>query len=325
MIAASRGYNLSQQMTAISTGLDYTDVRFLGYPHIIATAILHGESGVALVDPGPHTTLETLTTDLGGRGMTLQDVTDLVITHIHLDHSGAAGHIARANPRMRVYVHGLGAPHLVDPSRLIASASKLYGEDMQRLWGEILPVPAESVHALQGGERIVAAGRQLRVIYTPGHAKHHVSYLDETSGVAFVGDTLGIRRPPSTYVMPPMPPPDIDLNAWPESVRRILEWNPSAVFLTHFGPYDNPQPHAEQLVAQLRQWAELARTLLRRSDLSDAQRCERFVHEVRLDLRRRLSPEDVEAYDRSGRIDYSWQGLARAIAKEASRPLDGSA
>jgi hypothetical protein len=108
-------------------------------------------------------------------------------------------------------------------------------------------------------------------------------------------------------------------------VRRILEWNPSAVFLTHFGPYDNPQPHAEQLVAQLRQWAELARTLLRRSDLSDAQRCERFVHEVRLDLRRRLSPEDVEAYDRSGRIDYSWQGLARAIAKEASRPLDGSA
>lgn len=303
-------------MPAIATGLDYTDDQFLGYPHIIATAILHGDSGVALVDPGPTTTLDTLTANLRAQGITLRDVTELIITHIHLDHSGATGHLVRANPRMRVYVHTIGAPHLIDPSRLIASASKLYGDDMQRLWGEILPVRAESVHPLQGGERIVAAGRELRVTYTPGHAKHHVSYLDEASGVAFVGDTLGIRRPPSTYVMPPTPPPDIDLNAWEDSVHRILEWSPTTVFLTHFGPYDNPQPHAEQLVTQLRQWAELARVLLRRTDLNDAQRCDRFIEEVRMDLRRRLSPEDVEAYDRSGRIDYSWQGLARAIGKE---------
>lgn len=303
-------------MASISTGLDYTDVQFLGFPHIIATAILHGDSGVALVDPGPHTTLGTLTADLRARGMTLQDVTELVITHIHLDHSGATGHLVRENPRMRVYVHAAGAPHLVDPTRLVASASKLYGDDMERLWGEILPVRAESVHVVHGGERIVAAGRELRVTYTPGHAKHHVAYLDEASGLAFVGDTLGIRRPPSTYVMPPTPPPDIDLTAWEESVARILDWNPSTVFLTHFGPYEDPRPHAEQLVVQLRQWAELARTLLRRADLSDAQRCERFVEEVRMDLRRRLSPEDVDAYDRSGRIDYSWQGLTRAISKE---------
>lgn len=308
-------------MTAISTGLDYTDVRFLGYPHIIATGILHGEAGVALVDPGPATTLETLTSDLQSRGMTVQDVTELVITHIHLDHSGAAGHLVRANPRMRVYVHAAGAPHLIDPARLIASASKLYGDDMERLWGQILPVNAGNVQALQGGERVVAAGRTLRVEYTPGHAKHHVSYLDEASGVAFVGDTLGIRRPPSTYVMPPMPPPDIDLAAWPQSVRRILNWKPATVFVTHFGPYDDPQPHAEQLVAQLHQWAELARTLLHRQDLTDAERCRRFVEEVRLDLRRRLRPEDVEAYDRSGRIDYSWQGLARALAKETQAKI----
>ncbi len=303
-------------MTAISTGLDYTDVRFLGYPHIIATAILHSDSGVALVDPGPQTSLETLTADLRARGMSLQDVTELVITHIHLDHAGASGHLVRANPRMKVYVHAVGAPHLVDPARLIASASRLYGGDMRRLWGEILPVRAESVHALQGEERIIAAGRELRVAYTPGHAKHHVSYLDEASGVAFVGDTLGIRRPPSAYVMPPAPPPDIDLRAWPESVQRILEWNPSSVFLTHFGPYNDPQPHADQLVTHLQEWADLVRALLRRSELSDAERCNRFVEEVRLDLRRRMPPEDAEAYDRSGRIDYSWLGLARAITKE---------
>lgn len=307
-------------MAAISTGIDYADVHFLGHPHIIATGILHGAAGVALVDPGPQTTLDRLTAELRATGIALEDVTDLIVTHIHLDHSGATGHLVRANPRMRVYVHAAGAPHLIDPSRLIASASKLYGPDMERLWGEILPVPADRVQVLQGGERIVAAGRELRVTYTPGHANHHVSYFDEASGVAFVGDTLGIRRPPSTYVMPPTPPPEVDLRAWSDSVKRILEWKPSTVFLAHFGPYDDPAPHAEQLVTQLWQWAALARTLVQRQDLTDAQRSERFVEEVRMDLRRRLAPEDVELYDRSGRIDYSWQGLARAIAKGKAGP-----
>lgn len=306
-------------MTTIAAGLDYTDVCFLGYPHIIATAILQQDgagSGIALVDPGPRTTLETLTADLARRGIGLHDVTDLLITHIHLDHAGATGHLVRANPHVRVYVHEIGAPHLVDPSRLLASASKLYGDDMARLWGEVLPVPAASVRVLRGGERIVAAGRELRVAYTPGHAKHHVSYLDEASGVAFVGDTLGIRRPPSTYVMPPAPPPDIDLQAWPESVRRILDWQPSAVFLTHFGVYDNVDAHAEELLSRLGEWAARARTLLGDAALTDAERCDRFVEAARDDLRRRMPPREAEAYDRSGRIDYSWQGLARAISRE---------
>ncbi|MBI2220929.1 MAG: MBL fold metallo-hydrolase [Acidobacteria bacterium] len=302
-------------MAIIATGLDYADVRFRGYPGIIATGILHGRAGLALVDPGPQTSLATLTAELRERGMSTRDVTELVVTHIHLDHSGAAGHLVRENPAITVYVHAIGAPHLIDPSRLLASASKLYGADMQRLWGEILPIPAANVRALQGGERITAAGRALRVAYTPGHAKHHVSYLDEASGLAFVGDTLGIRRAPGTYVMPPAPPPDIDLDAWFESVRRILAWKPSSVFLTHFGPFDHPSSHADELVARLEEWAGLASALLGRTELSDAQRCGRFVEDVRRDLRRRMSAEDAEGYERSGRIDYSWTGLARALSK----------
>lgn len=305
-------------MSSIAQGLDYTDVRFLGYPHIIATAILQGEAGgdgVGLVDPGPQTTLETLTGELASRGIALSDITDVVVTHIHLDHSGATGHLVHANPRIRVHVHEVGAPHLVDPTRLLSSASKLYGDDMARLWGDIWPVPAGSVHVLKGGERIQAGGRELRVEYTPGHAKHHVSYLDEASGVAFVGDTLGIRRPPGTYVMPPAPPPDIDLHAWPESVRKILDWNPATVFLTHFGPFDNVRPHADELLSRLDEWVSRARALLNDPALTDDERCERFVDAARTDLRHRMSPRDAEAYDRSGRIDYSWQGLARAIRK----------
>lgn len=307
-------------MTTIAAGLDYTDVRFLGYPNIIATAILCGAgtgAGVALVDPGPQTTLETLRADLAGRGIGLSDVTDLLITHIHLDHAGASGHLVHANPRMTVHVHEAGAPHMIDPTRLLASASRLYGDDMARLWGDVWPVPAANVHVLRGGERVRAGARDLRVAHTPGHAKHHVSYLDEASGVAFAGDTLGVRRPPSTYVMPPTPPPDVDLRAWPESVRRILEWNPSAVFLTHFGPFENVRTHADELVSRLDEWAVRARALLKDKSLTDEQRCERFVEAGRADLRRRMSTRDAEAYDRSGRIDYSWQGLARAISKEA--------
>ncbi|MGE5815832.1 MAG: MBL fold metallo-hydrolase, partial [Acidobacteriota bacterium] len=290
-------------MSSIAQGLDYADVRFLGYPHIIATAILQGigdAGGLALVDPGPQTTLETLKTELASRGISVSDVTDLVITHIHLDHSGAAGHLVHANPRITVHVHQLGAPHLVDPTRLLASASKLYGDDMARLWGDIWPVPPSNVHALSGGERIHAGGRDLLVEYTPGHAKHHVSYLDEASGVAFVGDTLGIRRPPGTYVMPPAPPPDIDLRAWPESVRKILDWGPSTAFLTHFGPFENVRPHAEELVSRLDEWASRTRALLNESSLTDGERCDRFVAAARADLRQRMPARDAEACDRSG-------------------------
>jgi glyoxylase-like metal-dependent hydrolase (beta-lactamase superfamily II) len=304
-------------MAAIASGLDYLDLQFLGYPNIIATAVLQGGGRVALVDPGPATAQRVLEEELSTLGLALADVTDVLVTHIHLDHSGGVGRLLRSNPAIAVHVHERGAPHLVDPSRLISSASRLYGDDMERLWGEILPVPGANIRPLAGGETIRLGERDLRVAYTPGHAQHHVSFFDEATGTALVGDTAGIRRPPGTYVMPPTPPPDIDLAAWRDSLARILAWRPSSLFVTHFGSFANVEEHAGELLGRLDDWAALARQLLRRADLADAQRTEAFVDTVRADLRRRMSPEDADAYDRSGRIDLSWLGLARAIAKES--------
>jgi len=222
----------------LAAGLDYVDLLFLGRPDIIATAILRGADGVALIDPGPSTTIETLRLSLKHKGIALADVRQLLLTHIHLDHAGATGTLVRENPAIEVVVHERGAPHMADPAKLLASATRLYGEaDMQRLWGEFLPVPRSNLRALQGGETLVAGGRELDVAYTPGHASHHVSYFDRASRVAFVGDTAGIRRGPGTYVMPPTPPPDIDLEIWRESEARILAWDPDTLFLTHFGPF----------------------------------------------------------------------------------------
>src|SRR5437016_3868150 len=172
-------------MHTLAPGTSFVDVQFLGVPSIIATAVLHGPGGVALVDPGPTSTLPTLRAELERGGIRLADVRALVLTHIHLDHAGCTGTLLHEQPDLRVYVHERGAPHLVDPEKLLASATRLWGADMDRLWGEVRPVPREAVVALAGGEHIDVAGRRLSVAYTPGHASHHVSYLDAESGIAF--------------------------------------------------------------------------------------------------------------------------------------------
>jgi glyoxylase-like metal-dependent hydrolase (beta-lactamase superfamily II) len=303
-------------MTALAPGIDYVDVRFLGLPEIIATAVLTGPRGVALIDPGPTTSLENLRSALAGRGISMSDVRQLLLTHIHLDHGGATGTIVRENPGIEVFVHARGAPHMVDPSKLLASAGRLYGADMARLWGEFLPVPADRVCVLEGGERITAGGRELDVAYTPGHASHHVSYFDRSSRIAFVGDTAGIRRPPHTaggaaYVMPPTPPPDIDLEAWRESEQRILGWDPDTLFLTHFGPCHGARLHFQELMDHLADWSRIVRRLIADASLTDEQREAAFVDEALMDVRRRVGEREAEQYVRAGRIDYSWQGLAR--------------
>ena len=209
-------------MMSLAAGLDYIDLNFLGHPEIIATAILHGASGLAVVDPGPSTSLENLRAALKRQGFSVADVRQLLLTHIHLDHAGATGSLVKENPSIEVFVHERGAPHMANPEKLLASAGRLYGEDMGPLWGEFLAVPSSQLRPLKGGETIDAGGRTLHVAYTPGHASHHVSYFDPASRVAFVGDTAGIRRGSGAYVLPPTPPPDIDLEAWRESEARIL-------------------------------------------------------------------------------------------------------
>jgi glyoxylase-like metal-dependent hydrolase (beta-lactamase superfamily II) len=295
----------------LGAGLDYVDLNFLGKPEIIATAVLQGSGGVALIDPGPSTTLPSLRTSLARKGIQVRDVSHVLLTHIHLDHAGVPGTLLRENPAIEVFVHERGAGHMIDPARLIASATRLYGEgDMDRLWGEFLPVPAANVRRLGGGETISIVGREIDVAYTPGHASHHVSYFDRASRVAFVGDTAGIRRQ-SPYVMPPTPPPDIDLELWRESEDRILAWDPDTLFLTHFGPFHGARVQFQQLRENIESWNRIVRRLIADPVLTDVQRQDAFVEEALRHLRRAVGEQEAEQYGRAGRLDYSWQGLSR--------------
>ena len=303
-------------MITLAAGLDYVDLNFLGFPEIIATAVLHGSAGVALIDPGPSTTLDRLKTSLRRKGISLGDVRQILLTHIHLDHAGATGSLVRENPTIDVFVHERGAPHMIEPSKLLASAGRLYGADMGRLWGDFLPVPADRVRPLKGEERITAGGRELQVAYTPGHASHHVSYFDPSSRVAFVGDTAGIRGQDRDYIMPPTPPPDIDLDAWSVSEDRILSWDPDTLFLTHFGPFHGARMHFQEMTARLDAWSRVVRRLLADGSLDEEQRLQAFMNEALLDLKRKVGELEADRYSRAGRLDYSWQGLSRYWKKK---------
>jgi glyoxylase-like metal-dependent hydrolase (beta-lactamase superfamily II) len=221
------------------------DVHHLGIPRVICCHEVEG----MLVDPGPAASLDGLLAALGDT-----EPRALLLTHIHLDHAGAAGSLVRRWPGLEVWVHERGARHVVDPSRLIASATRLYGDDMDRLWGEILPVPEANLRVLTGGERV----GDWRVAYTPGHASHHVSYLHEPTGSAFTGDVAGVRIGDGP-VIPPTPPPDIDLEAWRDSLDVLESWRAERVGVTHFGTFTDVERHLSELREGLDRWGERAR------------------------------------------------------------------
>jgi glyoxylase-like metal-dependent hydrolase (beta-lactamase superfamily II) len=296
-------------LAPLSTGIDYVDLNFLGQPGIIATAILHGSAGVALVDPGPSTTLPHLKRALAERGFAPADIRAILLTHIHLDHAGGAGVLLDECPHADVFVHERGAPHLIDPSKLIASASRLYAPDMERLWGEIRPVPAGRVKVLDLNP-ITVVGHELKVAWTPGHAWHHVSYYSPSAKIAFVGDTAGICRPIGRVVLPPTPPPDIDLEAWRTSTDLILSWNPDVLFLTHFGPQASPRVHLQDLWRRIEEWSRLVRALLAQPGTDD-DHARAFTEAVMDDLVRSTSRDEARAYASAARFDFSWTGLAR--------------
>jgi glyoxylase-like metal-dependent hydrolase (beta-lactamase superfamily II) len=224
------------------------DVHHLGHERVIGCWDIDG----VLIDPGPTTSLENVIEALDG-----EQPRAVLLTHIHLDHAGAAGTMARRWPELPIYVHERGARHLADPSKLLASAERLYGDQMERLWGEVAPVPDANLNSLSGGEEILG----FEVAYTPGHASHHVSFFHPESGRAFVGDTAAVRIPPSPFVIPPTPPPDIDLELWEASIDRILEWSPASLGLTHFGEVGDPEDHLSRVRERLREQGELAREL----------------------------------------------------------------
>jgi glyoxylase-like metal-dependent hydrolase (beta-lactamase superfamily II) len=285
------------------------DLQFQGRGGVIATAVLEGPSGVALIDPGPTSTLHALESGLQAHGHALEDVKAVLLTHIHLDHAGASGTLAARLPGVPVYVHEHGARHMADPAKLMESATRLYGDTMDRLWGEMRPVPQDRLRVLTGGERLELAGRTLEVAYTPGHALHHVSYFDHTSGVAYVGDVAGIRRV-RDYIVAPTPPPDIDLEAWESSLQAIERWRPSMLFLTHFGPVQEVPEHLRRLRQALDTTARRVKATLT-GEGTDDERMERFVDDMRAQVRRDLPEEEARAFEMAVPFAQLWQGLAR--------------
>jgi glyoxylase-like metal-dependent hydrolase (beta-lactamase superfamily II) len=300
----------------LAPGLRFVDVHFLGRPHAIATGVITSAGETALVDPGPTSCLERLEEGLQAHGVRLADVTHLLLTHIHLDHAGAAGTIVARHPHVQVVVHERGAAHMIDPRKLLDSATRLYGNDMDRLWGEFLAVPAANVFAVTGGERLEVAGRTCEVAYTPGHASHHVSYFDPSSGMAFVGDTAGICIE-GGYILPPTPPPDIDIEAWEQSIRHIEAWGARTLFLTHFGPSPFPPAmHLQTLIDHLHTTSDIARRTLA-DEGTDDERALRFADHVRRELRQHMTEAQLSSYGVAAPFEMLFPGLARYWRKQS--------
>ena len=303
-------------MPALAPGLGWVDLKFRGSPHVIATAVVSDAGGVALVDPGPTSCLDALELGLNGLGIRFGDVTHVLLTHVHLDHAGVTGTLLRRNPAMKVFVHERGAQHLIDPTRLVRSATRLWGDQMHVLWGEVAPAPAANIVTLDL-EPIRAGGRTFEVAYTPGHASHHVSFLDRSSGVAFVGDVAGIRIK-GDYVRPPTPPPDIDVERWAQSAARVEAWDPATMFLTHFGPSGTVRPHLQSLVENLRESADWVRRSLLEPG-TDEERAARYAEYVNRELQRHLTDEQILPHHVGAPFEVSWLGLARYWRKRAGR------
>lgn len=293
---------------------DFIDLQFRGSRGVIATPILSGADGVTLIDPGPSSCLAALEAGLRDRGMTLRDVRTLLLTHIHLDHAGAAGTIAERVPGVRVFVHERGAPHMIDPSKLLASTTRLWGDRMDSVWGAFQPVPADRVTALTGGERLDVGGTGFKVAYTPGHAKHHVSYLDEQTGVAYVGDTGGCRVS-GDYVIAPTPPPDIDVEAWHASLDVIEAWQPVSLFLAHFGSVTPARAHLARFRTTLNSAAQTVREMMKSAG-TDEELAQRFAAKMRQDARKELSETEARISELAAPFDQLWQGLARYWTKK---------
>jgi glyoxylase-like metal-dependent hydrolase (beta-lactamase superfamily II) len=277
------------------------DVEHLGRPRVIGCWEVDG----ALIDPGPESSLPTLLEAIGG-----ERPRALLLTHIHLDHAAATGAMVRRWPDLEVYVHERGAPHLIDPSKLLASAERLYGDRMEQLWGEIVPVPEANVRPLSGGETVLG----MRVAYTPGHASHHVSYLHEDSGTAFVGDIGAVKIPPGDLIVPPTPPPDIDVELWERSIGIVEGWAPERLGLTHFGAVEEPAEHLARVRERLREEARLAR------ELSEEDYERRQVERIEASL----GPENAAEMIQCVPPQYQWRGLDRYWRKRAEREAAAS-
>jgi glyoxylase-like metal-dependent hydrolase (beta-lactamase superfamily II) len=265
------------------------DLNFGGREHAVGVYLVDTDDGPALFDCGPASTLPALEAGLATHGLELTDVRHLLLSHIHLDHAGAAGPLVRRHPELTVWVSEIGAPHLIDPSRLERSARRLYGDMFDPLWGELAPVPEQNVR--------LAAGNVLgwETFPTPGHASHHVSYFRD--GTLLAGDAAGVRMPGSDFVLPVSPPPDVDVEGWHETASAIRERSPERLALIHFGVYDDVAAHLDRLETELDKWAER---------VGNGMELDEFVELGRAD-----AGADADAYDKVAPLWHCWHGLKR--------------
>jgi glyoxylase-like metal-dependent hydrolase (beta-lactamase superfamily II) len=274
------------------------DLRHQGAERVIGVYLLETDDGPALFDCGPSTCADRLRAGLAERGLELTDVRHLLLSHIHLDHAGGAGVLVREHPALQVHVSEIGAPHLVDPSRLEASARRLYGDTFDALWGELAPVPEENVRVV--GDHVLG----LECFPSPGHASHHVCYLDE-AGTLYAGDAAGVRIQPHRAVLPPTPPPEFDLDAWESTIEEIERRRPQRLALIHFGVADDPKPHLDELRRRLRSWTERMRAGPNEAEFSESVRAELAAE----------GDGDVHAYEVAMPFWQSHAGLQRYWAK----------
>ncbi|MCL4290931.1 MAG: MBL fold metallo-hydrolase [Thermoleophilia bacterium] len=281
------------------------DLRHLGNEGVIASYLLEGPEP-ALVDCGPAICLPGLEAGLARLGLALADLRHILLTHIHPDHAGAAGELVRRHPALQVHVHEVGAPHLVDPERLERSARRLYGESFDGLFGSIAPVPAENVRVL--GARALG----LEVVPTPGHAWHHVAFLD-ADGVCYAGDALGCLLPPGNFLYPASAPPEIDLEAWEKSFAALEERAPGVVRLPHFGEHGDACEIIFRARGRLRDWAGRVA-----AGASEAEFVEEAVRELVEE-----AGEAAALYRQLPGLDLSYAGLVRYFTKKAERERSG--
>lgn len=232
------------------------DLNFLDTPQAIASFAVFGPQGATIVETGPGSTLPALLEGLRALGIRPSDVRDVLVTHIHLDHAGASGWWAKQGAT--IHVHAAGAPHLIDPSKLLASAARIYGDQLETLWGEVLACAPERVHRVNDGEVVTAAGLEFTAIQSPGHARHHQCW--KLGDIAFAGDAAAVRLPGATWIALPAPPPEFDPEAWQDSLNRLSTFNFRLLYATHFGAIeDEPTAHLKRVGTVIAECAEFVR------------------------------------------------------------------
>ena len=296
------------------------DVRHQDRQQYVAVELLLTAAGPVLLDTGPGSTLDTLEAGLAAAGTRVEALHAILLSHIHFDHAGATGLLVERNPNLTVYVHERGARHLADPAKLVASATRIYGDRMDSLWGRFLPVPSANLRPLTGGETVRLGDREFTVAATPGHASHHVSYYEAATGTAYGGDTGGLRVPALPVTLPVTPPPDFDLEAWLASLDTIASWAPTRLFCTHYGFSNDVPAHLADLRRGLVHWAALAREL-RSQDLTDQARADQFHHAILAGLEGKASSEAIAGFSSFADFRASYHGIARYWQKR----LEGSA